>query len=153
MLVGRSVCLSVGRSSKNYKRIYKTLSYWSDFVAITVAVAVEGMAIPQEDRLPTRGWTSPQVIALSPLRGWPSNEGIDFPRRDGPPIRSLRWKSLEGLNEGTVPTFKMHNVGTVPTFRMHNIGTVPTYKTHDIGTGLSYFTLGTTIKLNFIKLT
>ena len=54
----------------------------------------------------------------------------------------------EGLNVGTVPTFKMHNVGTVPIFKMHNVGTVPTYKMHNIGTELSYATLGTTIKLH-----
>ena len=41
---------------------------------------------------------------------------------------------MEGLNVGTVPTFKLHNVGTVPTFKMHNVGTVPTYKMHNVGT-------------------
>ena len=73
-----------------------------------------------------------------PLRGWPSPEGIDIPRGDGPPNRSFRWTSSEGLNAGTVPVFEMHNVGTVPTFKMHNVGTVPTYNTHNIGTELSY---------------
>ena len=57
--------------------------------------------------------------------------------------RSLRWTSSEGLNVGTVPTFKMHNVGTVPKFKMHNAETVPTNKMHDIGTELSYATLRT----------
>ena len=46
----------------------------------------------------------------------------------------------------------MHNVWTVLTFTMHNVGTVPTYTMHNIGTELSYATLGTTIKLNSMKL-
>ena len=61
---------------------------------------------------------------------------------------------MEGLNVGTVPTFKMHNVGTVPTFKMHNVvtvpkfkmynvGTVPKNKMHNIGIELSYATLRT----------
>ena len=44
------------------------------------------------------------------------------------------------------------NSGKTPTLKMHNVGTVSTYKTHNIGTKLSYATLGTTIKLNSIKL-
>ena len=63
-----------------------------------------------------------------------SVEGMAIPRGDGPPNRSLRWTSSEGLNVGTLPTFKMHNIGTVPTFEMHNVGTVPTFKMHNIGT-------------------
>ena len=54
------------------------------------------------------------------------------------------WTSSEGLNVGTVPTFKMYNVGTVPTFKMHNVGTVPKHNMHNKGTELSYATLGTT---------
>ena len=77
---------------------------------------------------------------------WPSLERMDILRGDGPPYRSLRWTSSEGLNVGTVPSFKMHNLGTVPTFKMCNIGTVPALKmqnvgTHNIGTRLSYATL------------
>ena len=46
---------------------------------------------------------------------------------------------MEGLNEGTVPMFKMHNKGTVPTFKMHNVGYVLTYKMHNIGTARSFY--------------
>ena len=91
--------------------------------------------------LPTIGQILSPSPLQSPLRGWPSLKGINIPQGDGPPNRSLRCTSLEGLNLGTVPTFKMHNVGTVPAFKMRNGGTVPTYKTHDIGTRLSYATL------------
>ena len=48
--------------------------------------------------------------------------------------------SPEGLNVGTVPTFKMHNVGTVPIYKMHNDGTVPTFKIHIVGTAPTYKT-------------
>ena len=65
---------------------------------------------------------------------------------------------MEGLNVGTVPTFKMHNVGTDPTFKMHNVvtvpkfkmynvGTVPKNKMHNIGIELSYATLRTKNKI------
>ena len=36
---------------------------------------------------------------------------------------SLKILVREGLNLGTVPTFKIHNIGTVPTFKIKNIGT------------------------------
>ena len=44
----------------------------------------------------------------------------------------------EGLNVGTVPTFKVHNVGTVPTSKMHNVGTAPTFRMHNIGAQMFY---------------
>ena len=50
------------------------------------------------------------------------------------------FQNREGLNVGTVPTFKMHNVGTVPMFKMHNVGTVPTFKMHNVGTVPMYKT-------------
>jgi hypothetical protein len=99
----------------------------------------------------------------NPSRGLNSLEGIDLPTShdDSDPLRwttskkqimrSLRWPSLEGLNVGAVPTFKMHNIGTVSLFKMHNVGTVHTYKTHNIRTELSYATLDATIYLNSIK--
>ena len=43
--------------------------YWSDFVAIAVAITVEGMAIPRGDQHPSRGWTSQQVIEVYQLGG------------------------------------------------------------------------------------
>ena len=42
--------------------------------------------------------------------------------------------SPEGLNVGTVPTFKMHQEGNVPKYKTHNIGTVPTFKMQNVGT-------------------
>ena len=45
----------------------------------------------------------------------------------------------EGLNLGTVPTFKVPNVGTVPTFKVHNVGTVPTFKVHNVGTVPTFY--------------
>ena len=48
--------------------------------------------------------------------------------------KTFDFKLREGLNVGTVPTFKMHNLETVPTFKMHNVRTVPTFKMHNIGT-------------------
>ena len=46
------------------KKHYKTLSYWSDFIAIAVVVSLEGMVIPRGDQLPWRGWTSHPVIEV-----------------------------------------------------------------------------------------
>ena len=88
--------------------------------------------------LPTIGQILSPSPLQSPLRGWPSLKGINIPQGDGPPNRSLRCTSLEGLNLGTVPTFKMHNVGTLFTFKMHNVVTVSTFKMHNIGAPILY---------------
>ena len=42
----------------------------------------------------------------------------------------------EGLNVGTVPMLKMHNLGTstAPTIKMGNIGTVSMFKMYSVGT-------------------
>ena len=78
-------------------------------------------------------------------RGWVSftsqKQGLHFSFREGLNVGTVPTFKMHNLR--TVLTFKMHNIGTVPTFKMHNVGTVPTNKTHNIGTELSYATLRT----------
>ena len=46
----------------------------------------------------------------------------------------IEMDQLGGLDVGTVPIFKMHNVGTVSKYKTHNVGTVPTFKMQNVGT-------------------